>query len=73
MEPGPACWMTLSFLSRRGGKAPAWILSKIPVEQGKRGKEGKGVMPCEIQGFPLQIIVLCIRIPATTTGESCPG
>ena len=30
MEPGLACWMTLSFLSRRGGKAAAaWILSKV--------------------------------------------
>lgn len=46
MEPGQVCWTTLSSLSRRGGKAPEWILSKkkFPREpRGRRaGKQGKG-------------------------------
>lgn len=68
MEPGPACWMILSFLSGRRGKASAWILSEVPGKQGKRRKKGKMSNHVRSGGFLFKKSLFCdIRIPTTMT------
>lgn len=72
MEPGPACWMILSFLSRRGGKASAWILSKNSRKAGE-GEERKVPSHVRSGDFLSKSLIYDIPVPATTTGELYPG